>query len=321
MAGSTPIYGLPYPEPSDLVANYPALGESLAETLDEKLPTYAATAPASPSVGQVWIDSDDNLGRVWTGSVWQLFSGAGPANFSDTATGTYTDSGINYKFITYTSSGTLTVTRDGLADILLIAGGGGGIVSSPGGGGAGGYEAYTNAYLTSGTYTITVGAGGSATTNGNYSAFGSLVVDGGGLGQSGGTPGNTGGSSGGGGQSATVVTNPTFGGLQGFAGGKGNGGGGGAGGTGYDGYGAGIGLPNGGLGGAGVASSITGTSVTRASGGSAYYAAPAATRSAPVAGGGGGAGKLNGDANTGGGGAADGGLGGSGVVIVRVRTS
>ena len=34
MAGATPIYSLPYPEPSDLVANYPALGQDLAEDLD-----------------------------------------------------------------------------------------------------------------------------------------------------------------------------------------------------------------------------------------------------------------------------------------------
>ncbi len=39
MAGSTPIYGFPYPEPSDLVANYPALGQELAEDIEAVLPT------------------------------------------------------------------------------------------------------------------------------------------------------------------------------------------------------------------------------------------------------------------------------------------
>jgi hypothetical protein len=34
MAGSTPIYGFPYPESSDLVANYPALGQDLAEDVE-----------------------------------------------------------------------------------------------------------------------------------------------------------------------------------------------------------------------------------------------------------------------------------------------
>jgi hypothetical protein len=39
MAGATPNYSLPYPEPSDLVANYPALGQDLAEDLDDILAT------------------------------------------------------------------------------------------------------------------------------------------------------------------------------------------------------------------------------------------------------------------------------------------
>lgn len=37
MAGSTPIYGFPYPESSDLVANYPALGEQLAEDVENTI--------------------------------------------------------------------------------------------------------------------------------------------------------------------------------------------------------------------------------------------------------------------------------------------
>lgn len=34
MAGSTPVFGFPYPQPSDLVANYPALGQDLAEDVE-----------------------------------------------------------------------------------------------------------------------------------------------------------------------------------------------------------------------------------------------------------------------------------------------
>jgi len=37
--GTTPIYGFPYPDPSDLVANYPALGQELAEDIEAVLPT------------------------------------------------------------------------------------------------------------------------------------------------------------------------------------------------------------------------------------------------------------------------------------------
>ena len=32
--GTTPIFGFPYPDPSDLVANYPALGQDLAEDVE-----------------------------------------------------------------------------------------------------------------------------------------------------------------------------------------------------------------------------------------------------------------------------------------------
>lgn len=49
MAGSTPIYGFPYPQPSDLVANYPALGQELAEDIEAVLPTLGGIAAAIPS--------------------------------------------------------------------------------------------------------------------------------------------------------------------------------------------------------------------------------------------------------------------------------
>jgi len=41
--GTTPIYGFPYPDPSDLVANYPALGQELAEDIEAVLPTLGGT--------------------------------------------------------------------------------------------------------------------------------------------------------------------------------------------------------------------------------------------------------------------------------------
>ena len=348
MAGSTPIYGLPYPQPSDLVANYPALGEDLAETLDEKLPTYAATAPTSPSVGQVWIDSDDNLGRVWTGTAWQIFSGAGPADFSDAATGTYTDTGIDYKYLTFTASGTLTVTRAGLCDLLIIGGGGGGGRERAGGGGAGGYLAITQGYLPTGTLTVTVGAGGAGGIsgsgnnafmgrNGAASRLGDFYAPGGGggfgqtaggfgSGANGGSGGGAGGNQTGTGTGGTGV--PVIGNDGGPAtiGGSGSGGGGG-GGAGAVG-GTFNNSANGGTGGAGTASSITGASVTRGGGGGGS----GATAGAGGAGGGGTSGNSTANAgtagtvNTGGGGGGNysantGGAGGSGVVIIRVRTN
>jgi hypothetical protein len=41
--GTTPIYGFPYPDPSDLVANYPALGQELAEDIEAVLPTIGGS--------------------------------------------------------------------------------------------------------------------------------------------------------------------------------------------------------------------------------------------------------------------------------------
>ncbi len=49
MPGSTPIYGFPYPDPSDLVANYPALGQQLAEDIEDVLPTIGGLAPIAPT--------------------------------------------------------------------------------------------------------------------------------------------------------------------------------------------------------------------------------------------------------------------------------
>ena len=346
MAGTTPIYGIPYPESSDLVANYPALGEGLADKLEDKLPTFAATAPTSPSVGQVWIDSTGSpIGKVWDGSAWTIFSGAGAANFSDTATGTYTDGGIDYKYITYTGSSTLTVTNAGLADILVIGGAGAGGCATGGGGGAGGHLEIIGAYLGVATHSVIVGAGGAGFTtfanvtgrpgtNGLTSRLGNYFSPGGGGGgaqlfqYSGAafafTPGEPGGS-GGGGSRSTSAGGPGVTSI-GNSGGTGSttssGGGGGAGAAGSNGSGS-----AGGAGGAGLANSFTGSSVTRAGGGGGQ----GDSSSGAGGSGGGGAAVLSGvatsgTANTGSGGGGTGslatstsGAGGSGLVIVRVK--
>lgn len=49
MPGTTPVYGFPYPEPTDLVADYPALGQDLAEDIEAVLPTIGGLAPATPT--------------------------------------------------------------------------------------------------------------------------------------------------------------------------------------------------------------------------------------------------------------------------------
>jgi hypothetical protein len=170
-----------------------------------------------------------------------------------------------YKF---TSSGSITVGTAGNAEILVVGGGGAGSGNTvpAGGGGAGGYVYRSSAYLTAGTLTVTVGAGGvgtwdgsagrSDTKNGDSSRLGDYVAIGGGCGGStdnnGRRVGGNGGSGGGGGNGT---------GGSGLSG-QGNNGasGGGGGGSGAAGSGA--------AGGAGTANSITGTSVTYAAGGS-----------------------------------------------------
>jgi hypothetical protein len=91
--------------------------------------------------------------------------------------------GVNYTLLTFTSSGTLTVTQAGVFDVLVVAGGGGGFAPSSTffvGGGGGGWSQST-IYIDA-NQTVTVGAGGTTTTSttGGTSSIGTLFVVGGG---------------------------------------------------------------------------------------------------------------------------------------------
>lgn len=113
---------------------------------------------------------------------------------------------------TFYSTGTLTLagaTPTTTADVLIVGGGGGGSPSggnAAGGGGAGGVIVATGVTMSSGTYTINIGAGGAAAANGNPSfillpnsppAFSSITSYGGGKGAGGpASPGGSGGGSG-----------------------------------------------------------------------------------------------------------------------------
>ena len=243
-------------------------------------------------------------------------------------------------------------------DFLCIAGGGGG--SGDGGAGGSGAGGYRNSYNneTSGgggssetalnltpntTYTITIGAGGTASSShsglggqGNDSSIAgsditNIVSAGGGVGGSEGG-GDATGTSGGSGGGADVGTGSSGTANQGYKGGdsdnagQAGGGGGGAGAVGSNNS-----SNNPGAGGNGVASSITGSSVTRGGGGGG--ATYQGTQASGGSGGGGQGGKQDpvaqgssGTANTGGG---AGGkyattphnTGGSGVVILRMATA
>jgi hypothetical protein len=231
-------------------------------------------------------------------------------------------------------------------DFLVVAGGGAGGgatvgYASGGGGGAGGYRTSTQTVSSGTVITVTVGDGGTSTagssgTQGSSSSISGSGLStitsaggGGGCGKWDGQVPTTGGSGGGG----VYTTNGASGNTPSTSPSQGNNGGnggspsspyaGGGGGAGEAGNTDGIGY-----GGDGTASSITGSSVTRAGGGGGANTAPNNTGGD----GGGGNGTFNGagiagTANTGGGGGgADnvsvaGGAGGKGVVILSLPTA
>ena len=283
--------------------------------------------------GQALTPSD--FGETNSNGVWQ------PIEY----TGTYGTNGF------YMPMNTTKETYD--VDFVVVAGGGSGGSERGGGGGAGGYRSSYNSESSGGggsaesklalakgsTYTITVGAGATAvyrtSVSGNSSSISYVGTDtftsiyGGAGGTNNTNNGSTGGSGGGGagyygGTGGSGTANQGYAGGDGQSGGSWNGGGGGGAGSAGQDYGT-----NGGDGGNGVASTITGSSVTRGGGGGggSYYASAG---SGGTGGGGNGATGSgtgsNGTVNTGGGGggsgdSATGGNGGSGIVILRMPTA
>ena len=161
----------------------------------------------------IWKNIGDGTGTIITD---------GPYSASGGTTGTYTDNSISYKFHTFTSSSNLVISSVGAGasfvpmDILVIAGAGGGgsglnNASNGAGGGAGGLRWFTAQTPTASTYTVTVGAGGSAATNtdGGMGTDSSFIGSGISITGSGGAGGNKGGSvaprSGGSGAGATRI--------------------------------------------------------------------------------------------------------------------
>ena len=243
--------------------------------------------------------------------------------------------GVGYRFYRFTGTGSITLSKAGLVDILLVGGGGGGGNVYGGGGGAGGHLYKTNYHLPSGAITVTIGAAGSVNGRGGDTIVTSLLAVGGGTGCTGGgaSPLNFGGSSGGnsdtsGSAGVGVSGQGTYGGW-GAGYGRG-GGGGGAGGIGGDGSGPG---------GIGVWTVLSDDSTTGELSSGHYYLAGGGGGNGNdslgygaggIGGGGDGAWDWNprnstaGDANTGGGGgggtdARGGSAGGSGVVVIRVK--
>jgi hypothetical protein len=231
--------------------------------------------------------------------------------------------------------------------LLLIAGGGGGSSGGGfevgGGGGAGGYREFTDNATFANSFTVTVGAGGAFNTNnargtkGGTSTCASYNATGGGGGGGYNAIGGIGGS--GGGNNGPVSSTPATGNeggyspVEGYSGGYNSGGGASAS---IAGGGGGAGLyalsPTGGV---GRASSITGSSISRAGGGGGGGSYDGSGGGSATSGGGaGGYGNsvngTDGTANTGGGGGGDGGnkgssnrsgSGGSGLVVISYNNA
>ena len=310
------------------------------------------------SVGDV-IELVDALGTFTTNNLTISANGSEKIqNSTNDITLTKINAGTKLVYSGSTSGWVIPTSNEGTtgpytANFLVIAGGGGTSRDNGGGGGAGGYRTSFNSEASGGggssesslgltvgsTYTITVGGGGATGgsahgangANSSISGTGITTITstgggGGGSRTESQKDGRDGGSGGGGSYNVgSTYGNGTS--NQGYRGG-GNGnnnapaaGGGGAG---------AVGANNGtGTGGNGVASTISGSSVTRAGGGGG------GTNSGGVPAGGSGGGGAGGVSNDGvggstntGGGAGGGGnnsttgsAGGSGVVILRVATA
>jgi hypothetical protein len=269
--------------------------------------------------------------------------------------GTITTSG-GYRYHKFSSSGTFTNTFSQQVEYLAVAGGGGGGRSGFGGGaGSGGLLKNTSSTLSATTYSIVIGAGGGAYSNGADTTGLGITAIGGGKGGTYGQNGTDGGSGGGGGGDVTTSGGSGTAG-QGNDGGQGldpspevAAGGGGAGAVGGNGTASGAGA-----GGVGLQYSDFATATS--TGDSGYYAGGGGggvgrndilNASTPASGGtgGGGSGGLSnyantgypsaspvaGSANTGGGGgggsatsssdagSSGGASGGSGIFIIRYQ--
>ena len=318
---------------------------------------FAGTAARGSAIGTAvegqfaFLKDTDTL-TYYSGSAWEeLSTTPGAAVVSGTTgsptLGTVSSGGTTYNVYSFTGDGSITISKGGFAEVLLVGGGGAGGSGQGGGGGAGGHLALASTFLPVGTATVVVGAGGTGYSNASYttvgfsgrggrtSRLGNYYAPGGGGGAGfsdknnasndyAGNIGAAGGSGGGGGGTNGAAVSSTGGlgvlglgndgGPVGFLAGGGGGGAGAVGAT--------PGSQIGGNGGAGTANSITGSSVTRAGGGGGWGNVTFGTA---VSGGGGNA-AVNGaagTANSGGGGGGSstgnaGGNGGSGIVIVRV---
>jgi hypothetical protein len=322
------------------------------------------TLPLSPSLGDTVVISDyggsSATNKITFTSSNNIQGGSGNkvlATDNGSVKLVYSDSTKGW--VTASDSNNALVDELIIVNYLVGAGGGAGATNAAaagvGGGGAGGLR--TSYGSTSGggasaestltmspatNYTVTIGAGGTgstdytAATDGSDTVFSTITSVGGGKGGTGTGQGSTGGSGGGSGRNYTSAGGAGTA-NQGYAGGAGGsllsgnrgagGGGGGAAGVGAAGSSSGSG-GSGGAGGTGLSVAITGTGTFYAGGGGGGTSSGTGGAGGSSIGGDGGNAAAGGSAaaNTasGGGGSGStgaGGNGGSGIVILRYASS
>jgi hypothetical protein len=294
----------------------------------------AATTNAAYSTdnGVTWNASTMPSSQKWVGMAYnQDFNRFISLGYQSNVVAGSIDKGVTWTQDTLPVSGNWGyISGKPYENLVLVAGGGGG--GSPnsnynsGGGGAGGLIQRTITFVPGTTYTITIGAGGSANAYGNASQFGSYTVVRGGFGAGPNNPAGTGGSGGGGNQGGSPGQGTAGQGNAGSPGGNASYGAGAGGGAGLTGSSF--------NGGDGLISAITGTATYYAGGGGGSYNTGGYAVTGIGGQGGGGNGLHyagaggSGTVNTGGGGGgngqngpATGGPGGSGVCYISVPTS
>jgi hypothetical protein len=151
---------------TDMVAYYrDGTATSLATTTSPK--TGVAIPVTNGNSGFAMLVAKDANGNIGL-SAELTSTGVASIPISGGTASIYSDGGTTYLANTFTSSGTLTVNSVSNIQYLVVAGGGAG---SCGGGGAGGMLTGTRSSAATGSFAVTIGAGG-AGKSGNRGASG-----------------------------------------------------------------------------------------------------------------------------------------------------
>ena len=235
------------------------------------------------TAGTATVSTASSLALAQYGGGTLVFQSASAATFFSQQAASYgaatggtssapiTVGGVGYTLLSFLTDLTLTVTRAGYFDVVMVAGGaGGGAAFNYGGGGGAGGVIQSTIYLPATTYAVTVGAGGTGTVTRFMSGFGLgseiagyLSTAGGGAVNANLADGLGGGSGGGATSGGTSGAGPAIAGSQGKNGGT-NGGASSAGaGGGFSSVGANGSGTTGGAGGTGLQlTTFTGSTIT-----------------------------------------------------------